>query len=94
MRAARLALGALLLAGCAARGLSPHPDPAKPPAQPSPTPSPAPTPAPSFPQRRPLDESRPVKVRSKSLRYDQAAQESVFYGGVTVTQDSTQMLTR
>jgi lipopolysaccharide export system protein LptA len=94
MRALRLLGLGLLLAGCAARGLSPHPGPVKPAAKPTATPSPAPTPAQSFPQRRPVDESRPVQVRSRSLRYDQAAQESVFYGGVTVTQDSTQMLTR
>jgi lipopolysaccharide export system protein LptA len=83
-----------LLAGCAARGLTPHPDPSRPAPTPAATPSPAPTPAPSFPQRRPMDQSRPVKVRSRSLRYDQSAQETVFFGGVTVTQDSTQMLTR
>ena len=94
VKAARLLALGLLLAGCAARGLTPHPDPSRPAARPTATPSPTPAPAPSFPQKRPVDESRPVKVRSHSLRYDQAAQESVFYGGVTVTQDSTQMLAR
>ena len=53
-----------------------------------------PTPAPSFPQSKPVDESRPVKVKARSLRYDQAKQETVFYGGVTVTQDSTVLTAR
>jgi len=81
---------ALLLAGCAGQDLSPR----KAAPQVKALATPSPSPAPSFPQRRPMDESRPVKVRSRSLRYDQGSQESVFYGGVTVTQDSTQMLTR
>jgi len=36
-----------------------------------------------------VDETQPVKIRSRSLRYDQQTQETVFYGGVTATQDST-----
>jgi lipopolysaccharide export system protein LptA len=53
-----------------------------------------PTPTPPIAQTRPLDESRPVKVRSAHLRYDQRAQRTVFYGGVTVTHDSSTLLAR
>lgn len=53
-----------------------------------------PTPAPVYPQSRPLDQARPVKVRSRRLRYDQKTQETVFYGGVTVTQDTTMLKSR
>lgn len=57
--------------------------------QPAAVPTLQPTPAPSFPQNRPVDESRPVKVRSARLRHDQQAQLTVFYGGVTVTHDTS-----
>lgn len=52
-------------------------------------PAASPTPAPQYPQERPVDETLPVRIRSRSLRYDQLTQETVFYGGVTATQDST-----
>lgn len=81
----------LALASCAAPGLKPGKAPgfkgiAGVPAL---KPSPSPTPAPQYPQERPLDQDRPVKVRSRTLRYDQSTQETVFYGGVTATQDTT-----
>ena len=86
-----LALG---LSACAARGLSPRTAADAPVVAAVPTMQPTAAPTPAFPQTRPLDESRPVKVKSRSLRYDQAKQETVFYGGVTVTQDSTTLTTR
>lgn len=90
-------LAALLaLAACAAPSLRPHKVPgAKPvPGVPALKPVPTATPAPSYPQRRPLDQDRPVKVVSRALRYDRGSQETVFYGGVTATQDTTVMLSR
>lgn len=90
--AAVLAAAALGLGACASHRLSARPAPGfKPVAG---VPSPSPTPAPAYPQTRPVDQSRPVKVRSRSLRYDQQAQETVFYGGVTATQDSTVLMAR
>jgi lipopolysaccharide export system protein LptA len=78
-------------AACAAPRLAPHRAPGiKPvPGVPGIKPGTSPTPAPAYPQERPVDQGRPVKVRSRSLRYDQKTQETVFYGGVTTTQDST-----
>lgn len=86
----------LALAACASPGLKAHKAPgfhavAK---VPQVKPTPSPTPAPAYPQERPLDQARPVKVRSRSLRYDQKTQETVFYGGVTATQDSTVLKAR
>jgi lipopolysaccharide transport protein LptA len=59
-----------------------------------PLPSPTPTVEPSYPQAKPLDEGKPVKVRSRSLKVGQAGAQSVFYGGVTVTQDTTVLTAR
>jgi len=56
-----------------------------------PAPTPTPTPVAVYPQTRPIDESLPVKIRSRTLRFDKVTQETVFYGGVTVTQDTTTM---
>jgi lipopolysaccharide export system protein LptA len=85
----------LALAACASPGLQSGPPAKGPGLAPVPSvPQPSPTPAPSFPQQKPLDEEQPLKVRSKGLRYDHAAEESVFYGGVTVTQDSTVLQAR
>jgi lipopolysaccharide export system protein LptA len=92
-----LLLAALGLAwGCAGRGLQPREAQgiAEPGALPTPTPVPTATPAPQFPQNRPLDESRPLKVRSARLRFDQRSQLTVFYGGVTVTHDSSTLLAK
>lgn len=86
----RLLVAASLALACAAPRLSSRgggPQALAP--LPTPTPPPTPTPAPSFPQRQPLDEQLPVKVRSRSLRYDNVGQRTVFYGGVTVTHDSS-----
>jgi lipopolysaccharide export system protein LptA len=41
-----------------------------------------------------LDESLPVKVRSARLRYDQRVRQTVFYGGVTVTHDTSTLLSK
>ncbi len=92
------ALGLLALAACVGPALKSHGTaglkalPGVP--RLSPTPSPAPTPAAVYPQRRPLNRAAAVRVRSRSLRYDRSTQETVFYGGVTATQDSTTMLSR
>lgn len=90
-----LGLG-LLLAACASRGLAPRSTEGSglPPLAGVPAFQPSPTPAPAFPQTKPVDESRPVKVKARSLRYDQSRQETVFYGGVTATQDSTVLTSR
>lgn len=86
---------ALLASACASPGLQALAPPGRAAvAAPTPQPSRTPTPSPSFPQRRPVDQALPLKVRSKGLRYDHQADESVFYGGVTVTQDSTTLLAR
>lgn len=87
-----LATGALLLSACAKAVLSPRATKEAPPVAAVPTLQP--TAAPSYPQARPLDEARPVKVRSRSLKVGQAGAETVFYGGVTVTQDSTVLTAR
>jgi lipopolysaccharide export system protein LptA len=97
--AVRLAAAAALLAGlaaCASPGLRPAgPAGRQRLARPSAAaPARTPTPSPSFPQQRPVDEDQPLRVRSKGLRYDHATDESVFYGGVTVTQDSTTLQAR
>lgn len=86
---------ALLASACASPGLQAlaAPRPAAAPAS-TPQPSRTPTPSPSFPQQRPMDQALPLKVRSKGLRYDHQSDESVFYGGVTVTQDSTTLQAR
>jgi lipopolysaccharide transport protein LptA len=42
-----------------------------------------------YPQTKPVDQAMPIKVRSRSLKVGQAGAETVFYGGVTVTQDTT-----
>ena len=78
-------------AACAAPRLAPHGSPDIRPVAgvPAVKPRPSPTPAPAYPQERPVNQRRPLKVRSRSLRYDQKTQETVFYGGVTTTQDST-----
>lgn len=91
---AGLCLLGLLGAACASPGLRPMAARGKAAPALAAVAAPTPTPAPSFPQQRPVDEEQPLKVRSKSLRYDHATEESVFYGGVTVTQDSTTLLAR
>lgn len=95
MRAAPAILGlaALLLSGaCAKATLSPRATDALPPVAAVPTARP--TPAPAYPQARPVDQARPVKVRSRSLKVGRGGSETVFYGGVTVTQDSTVLTAR
>lgn len=91
-QALALLLSLALAWGCAARGL--HPLPVQQAALPAalPTPQPSATPAPQFPQSRPLDQKLPVKVRSARLRYDQSRKLTVFYGGVTVTHDTSTLL--
>ena len=42
----------------------------------------------SYPQRRPLDEARPVKIKSDRLRYYDKRQETEFIGHVVATQDT------
>ncbi|HTB22240.1 MAG TPA: LptA/OstA family protein [bacterium] len=89
-----LALGSslILLAACAGPRLAAHKGAGVKPV--AAVPRPQPTPEPAYPQSRPVDEARPVKVRSRSLRYNRATQETVFYGGVTTTQDSTVILSK
>jgi hypothetical protein len=85
----------LALAACAKPALSPRPltgaDAAL---AAEPLPSPTPTATPAYPQAKPLDQAKPVKVRSRSLKVGQAGASSVFYGGVTVTQDTTVLTAR
>lgn len=92
LKPALVLAAALALGACAARGLSPRA--AGPGPLPGAVPTPIPTPTPPLAQTRPLDESQPVKVRSAHLRYDQRQQRTVFYGGVTVTHDSSTLLAR
>ena len=83
-----MVLGALgLLSACAKPVLSPRQTGGVPAVAAVPTP--VPTPARAYPQSKPLDQGLPVKVRSRSLKVGQGGAETVFYGGVTVTQDST-----
>ncbi|MGH7443067.1 MAG: hypothetical protein ACREKE_10390 [bacterium] len=88
--------GVLALAACAEPSLSPHKDRGtKPvPGIPALKANPQPTPQALYPQRRPLDQDRPLKVRSRALRYDRESGETVFYGGVTATQDTTVLLSK
>jgi lipopolysaccharide transport protein LptA len=60
----------------------------------APVPTAVPSPAPSYPQNKPVDQALPVKVRSRSLKVGQAGAVTVFYGGVTVTQDTTVLTAR
>lgn len=92
MRAALALLGAVLLAGCAKPTLSPRAAQGLAPVAAVPTMEPSPVP--TYSQTRPLDEARPVKVRSRSLKVGQSGSETVFYGGVTVTQDTTVLTAR
>ena len=46
------------------------------------------TPTLHYPQTKPVDQSLPLRVRSRSLKVGQAGNETVFYGGVTVTHDT------
>ncbi len=91
-----LAACCLWAASCAAPGLTPRRTREAPavPRVPRIGATPAPTPVPSYPQRRPVDEDLPLDVHSKALRYDRAAGETVFYGGVTATQDTTVLLSK
>jgi lipopolysaccharide export system protein LptA len=82
----------MVLNACAARGL--HSRAAGPGPKPQAVPTPVATPTPPLAQTRPLDESQPVRVRSAHLRYDQRQQRTVFYGGVTVTHDTSTLLAR
>lgn len=92
---AALAASALAWAlGCAGRGLQPRAAEGAPRPAALPTPLPSPTPEPRFPQNRAVDETRPVKVRSAHLRHDQKSGLTVFYGGVTVTHDSSTLLAK
>jgi lipopolysaccharide export system protein LptA len=86
--AAGLVLGALM-AACAKPALSPRAQSVDAPLPALPAPTPTQTPAPQYPQARPIDEKLPVKIKSRSLKVAQGGAETVFYGGVTVTQDST-----
>jgi lipopolysaccharide export system protein LptA len=54
--------------------------------------APTPTPAPDFPQSAPLDVGSPVKLRAGRLRHDQGSHTTVFYGGVTVTHDTSTLV--
>lgn len=92
LKAAAAVILAAALGACAARGLQPRA--AGPGPRPRAVPTAQATPAPPIAQTRPLDESRPVKVRSAHLRYDQRSQRTVFYGGVTVTHDTSTLLAR
>jgi len=91
---ALLAVLALAFAACAAPGLKPRKAAPSAPVAAVPGATPSPTPAPAYPQARPVDQTLPVKIRSRSLRYDKQAQETVFYGGVTATQDTTTLNSR
>ncbi len=51
----------------------------------TPQPSPVPT---TLPQALPLDEARPLKVTSRTLRHDEKNRVTRFIGDVRVTQDS------
>lgn len=51
--------------------------------------SPTATPEADYPQAKPLDEDKPVVIKSKHLRYNNRRQETVFTGNVTVKQGST-----
>ena len=85
--------GLLALAACAKPALSPRPaGTVSPPVAAVPTLEP--TPLPAYPQSRPIDQARPLKVRSRSLKVGKSGTETVFYGGVTVTQDSTLLTAR
>lgn len=94
----RPALGALAWAclawACAKPGLQPREAPGAERPQPPPAPRPSPTPAPQYPQARPVDEGAGVKVRSARLRHDQRSGLTVFYGGVTVTHDTSTLTAR
>jgi lipopolysaccharide export system protein LptA len=84
-----LALG---LGACAKPTLSPRPSGQAPVAAVVPVPTPRPTLV--YAQAKPLDQALPVKVRSRHLKVGQAGAETVFYGGVTVTQDTTVLTAR
>lgn len=80
------------LGACAKATLSPRATDSLPPV--AAVPAAQATPAPALPQTRPIDQARPVKVRSRSLKVGKSGAETVFYGGVTVTQDSTVLTAR
>ena len=84
----RLVLLALTLGACAKPTLSPRAGGAEAPSVAA-VPTLQPTPALLYPQAKPVDEALPVKVRSRSLKVGRSGAETVFYGGVTVTQDTT-----
>jgi lipopolysaccharide export system protein LptA len=88
-----LALGcAAALGACAKPALSPRPSGLAPVQAVQAVPTPRPTPG--YPQSKPVDEAQPLKVRSRRLKVGQAGAETVFYGGVTVTQDTTVLTAR
>jgi lipopolysaccharide transport protein LptA len=43
---------------------------------------------PSYPQARPIDEKRPVRIKSDRLRYNDRAKETEFIGNVVASQDT------
>jgi lipopolysaccharide transport protein LptA len=87
--ASSAALSLALLAGCVSPNLGGGkgaPAPAV--AAPAPAPSPTAAPSPAYPQARPLDESKPVKLRADRLRYNDKLKETLFKGHVVATQDT------
>jgi lipopolysaccharide transport protein LptA len=93
-RRAALFFLAGLLGACAKPALSPRPEAGAPAAAMAPLPTAQPTPALLYPQTKPVDQALPVKVRSRSLKVGQGGAMTVFYGGVTVTQDTTVLTAR
>jgi lipopolysaccharide export system protein LptA len=77
----------LVVGACSKATLSPLPNTASKAVAPVPTAQPSPVLV--YSQTRPMNQAKPVKVRSKALRVGRSGADTVFYGGVTVTQDST-----
>lgn len=76
------------LAACVSPQLGRSPAPRAAAAVPVQAPSPTPAPELQYPQSRPMDEKKPVKLKSDRLRYDDKLKETEFIGHVVATQDS------
>lgn len=90
--AARILAMAAMVSGCVSGRLGRQPDSTAPvQAAAAPTPAPAATPQPTlaYPQALPMDESKPLTLRSDRLRYNDQAKETEFIGHVVARHDST-----
>jgi lipopolysaccharide transport protein LptA len=88
-----LVLLSLVLAGCLAKPMVRRSDENAAGREAGMRPTPTATPQALYPQAKPLEEDKPVVIKSRHLRYNNKKQETVFTGAVTVRQGSTLLRT-